>query len=105
MSVPANPVEIVNHRGEGMLAITWDDGSADRLSHRLLRESCHCAHCAAARRAGGRLQAVPGIRITAIEAYGANTLHISFDDGHHRGLYPFAYLKSLAAPVSSMPGR
>lgn len=105
MDTPINPVAITNHRGEGMLAITWGDGSTDRLSHRLLRESCRCAHCAAAQRAGDRLQAMSGIRITAIEAYGVSSLHLCFDDGHSRGLYPFAYLKSLAVPVASMPGR
>lgn len=105
MTIPISPVEIRDDRGDGLLAITWNDGSTDRLSHRLLRESCHCAHCSAAQRAGRRLQVMPGIRITAIEAYGANTLHLGFDDGHRRGLYPFTYLKSLAAPVSSMPGR
>ena len=105
MTIQINPVEITNHRRDGLLAITWDDGSTDRLSHRLLRESCHCAHCSASQRAGRGQQAMPGIRITAIEAYGANTLRLSFDDGHRRGLYPFAYLKSLATPVSLLPGR
>ncbi|MGA0023754.1 MAG: DUF971 domain-containing protein [Burkholderiales bacterium] len=105
MTVLTHPVEITNHRGHGLLAITWNDGSTDRLSHRLLRESCQCAHCLAARRAGRRLQVMPGIRITTIEACGANTLNLGFDDGHRRGLYPFDYLKSLAVPASSMPGR
>lgn len=100
MIVTIQPLEVCNHGATGMLEIAWSDGMTGRMAHRLLREACRCAHCTAVARGGVPVRAETSIRITAVEAYGNNTLHLSFDDGHQRGLYPFDLLRSLAAPVS-----
>jgi len=91
-----HPLEVSSQRATGMLKIIWSDGKTGVTAHRLLREACRCAHCAAVARGGAPVRAETGIRITAIEPYGNNTLRLSFDDGHQRGLYPFDYLRSLA---------
>lgn len=89
-------LEVCNRGNDGVLEITWSDGSTDRMAHRLLREACRCAHCTAAARRGSSVLADGSIRITAVEPYGNNSLRLSFDDGHQRGLYPFDYLRSIA---------
>lgn len=99
MATVIQPLEVSNHGKDGVLEIAWSDGLTGRMAHSLLREGCRCAHCTALCRAGAPVRAEAGIRITAVEAYGSNTLHLSFDDGHQRGLYPFDYLRALAAPA------
>ncbi|OGA46839.1 MAG: hypothetical protein A3G25_03530 [Betaproteobacteria bacterium RIFCSPLOWO2_12_FULL_63_13] len=105
MTSAVQPLEICNHGAAGMLEIAWSDGMTGIMAHRLLREACRCAYCTAAARGGVPVLAKTGIRITAVEPYGNNTLRLGFNDGHQRGLYPFDYLRSLAAPVLPVPGR
>ena len=99
MTALIQPVKVCNRGIDGVLEITWSDGSIGSMAHRLLREACRCAHCTSSARGGTSVLAEAGIRITAVEPYGNNTLRLSFDDGHQRGLYPFDYLRSLAVPV------
>ena len=99
MTTFIQPLEVCNRGIDGVLEITWSDGITGRMAHRLLREACRCAHCTAAARGGSSVLAEAGIRITAVEPWGNNTLRLSFDDGHQRGLYPFDYLRSLAVPT------
>lgn len=102
MTAEIEPLEICNHRETGMLEIAWSDGMTGILAHRLLREACRCAHCTAATRGGMPVRAETGVRITGVEPWGNNTLRLSFDDGHQRGLYPFDYLRSLVAPLPGL---
>lgn len=99
MAAAVHPLEVRNHREGRWLEITWSDGVIAVLPHRLLREACRCAHCRATVRDGGDVRAAAGIRLEAVEPYGSNTLRLSFDDGHARGLYPFEYLREL--PIGS----
>ncbi len=99
MTAAIELLEVCNHRATGMLEIAWSDGMTGILAHRLLREACRCAHCTAVARSGTSVRAGAGIRLTAVEPYGNNSLRLGFDDGHQRGLYPFDYLRSLAALV------
>jgi len=102
MDAAIRPVAVRNHREGRWLQISWSDGVTAVLPHRMLREACRCAHCLSLARAGEGVCAASGVRLDAVEPYGANCLHLSFDDGHARGLYPFEYLRGLpagAAPV------
>lgn len=90
-------VQISNHMASGMLEIAWTDGMTNIFSHRLLRESCRCAHCLAAARGGNPVVAGDGTRILGIEPWGGNTVRLVFNDGHGRGIFPFDYLRALAA--------
>jgi DUF971 family protein len=104
MRADVRPLEIRNHRDDRWLEIAWSDGVTAVVPHRLLREACRCALCLAAIRSGQSLRAEVGIRLNSVEPYGPNALRLCFDDGHSRGLYPFAYLRELPAgtrPVGS----
>jgi DUF971 family protein len=98
MSEPPHVLEVCNHHATGMLEIAWSDGVTGILAHRVLRESCRCAHCTADMRRGQPVRASDGTRIVSIEALGGSMLQLVFNDGHQRGIYPLAYLRALAAP-------
>ncbi len=104
MPVELRPLEIRNHRDGRWLEIAWSDGVTAVMPHRLLREACRCAHCLAAKKAGKMVIAEAGICLDVVEPYGPNALRFSFDDGHNRGLYPFAYLRELPAGSRSVAG-
>jgi DUF971 family protein len=91
-------LQIVVHAASGQLAIDWSDGLRQSIGFGALRAACKCAHCEQARRSGRPPHLDAGIRLTALEPYGESALRLSFDDGHDRGIYPFAYLHGLAQP-------
>jgi DUF971 family protein len=66
-----------------------------QLAAERLRLACKCAHCTRARFDNRFPECFPGIAITGIGDLGYG-LNISFSDGHNRGIYPKAYLLSLA---------
>ena len=76
-----------------LVRTTQDDALSLPAEH--LRLSCKCAHCTRARFDGRFPDAFPGIAIIEIGDLGYG-LNISFSDGHNRGIYPKAYLLSLA---------
>jgi DUF971 family protein len=76
-----------------LVRTTQDDALS--LPAEQLRLSCKCAHCTRARFDGRFPERFPGIAITEIGDLGYG-LNISFSDGHNRGIYPKAYLLSLA---------
>ena len=104
MRADVHPLEIRNHSDGRWLEIAWSYGVTAVLQHQLLREACRCAFCIAATRSGKSLRAEAGIRLDAVEPYGPNALRLSFDDGHSRGLYPFAYLRELPAGLFPVTG-
>jgi len=77
------------------LEIEWPDGTRTTLSHRLLRSGCRCAHCLQAARAGSAAPVPTDVALVRIEAHGAGAVNLGFSDGHARGIYPFAYLRTL----------
>ncbi|MET1077150.1 MAG: gamma-butyrobetaine hydroxylase-like domain-containing protein [Pseudomonas sp.] len=88
------PERIHNQRAAGALQLHWADGHRLTLSHARLRAACPCAQCRAGRLQGRIALVDPGVRLTTIhpQGYGAQLV---FDDGHARGLYPWAYLREL----------
>ncbi len=95
----AVPDRIENRTGSAMLVLHWPDGRVDELSHGALRTSCPCSECRAVRRAGGNVTTAATTRLTAIEPVGHYAVNLGFDDGHRRGIYPFALLAGLATPT------
>jgi DUF971 family protein len=90
------PISIVDHQSSGVLELTWQDGSTDRLPHALLRSCCRCAACEQQRRHSGTpIEAAGSIRLSAIEPIGDKGLNLVFSDGHGRGIYPWAYLRQI----------
>ena len=90
------PQSLSNSRSAAMLTIEWTDGQAQRLSNRLLRGSCKCTECEAAR-CQGRLAAPAAVWIEQINLIGSYGVQLVFSDGHERGIFPWAYLRSLDA--------
>lgn len=83
----------------GTLTLHWPDGRVDEWPHALLRAACPCSECRAVRRSGAEVVAPANVRLTGIEPVGQYALNFAFDDGHRRGIYPFA----LLADVKTMP--
>ncbi|AVR98642.1 DUF971 domain-containing protein [Pseudoduganella armeniaca] len=96
----AVPRQVENRIAARMLVVRWEDGRVDELTHEVLRGACPCAECRAIRRAGDAVAAPAGITLTAIAAVGHYALNLAFDDGHGRGIYPFALLADIAAAVT-----
>ncbi|WP_020656100.1 DUF971 domain-containing protein [Massilia niastensis] len=88
----ALPDAIENRALQGVLALSWADGSSASWTHAALRAACPCAECRARRRAGLAVEADDGVRIAAIEPVGAYALNLGFTDGHRRGIFPFEML-------------
>ncbi len=38
-----------------------------------------------------------GIAVTNVEPMGGYAVHLAFSDGHNRGIFPWSYLRALAA--------
>lgn len=94
MSTPPRQVE--SDAPRGMLTLRWQDGRVDELPHWALRAACPCGDCRALRRDGAAVQVPAQVRLAGIEPVGHYALNLVFDDGHGRGIYPFALLAQLA---------
>ncbi len=87
----ARPVVVRRCPERAVLRITWDDGAVSSLGYGALRGCCRCAHC----RAGITRWSGTSVGLLDVEPFGDYALRLFFDDGHDRGLYPFAYLREL----------
>jgi len=96
-TAPGFPQSIVDHRSSGVLELTWQDHTVDRLPHALLRFACRCGGCEQQRRQSGRGTEVSSdLRLEDIRLVGDKGLNLIFTDGHGRGIYPWAYLQEIA---------
>lgn len=91
------PKEIRYHSASNELELVWPEGDAARLAGVRLRQACRCADCLSAE-AVGWLPAPEGdaTRIATVAAAGSYGIQIIFQDGHERGIYPWAYLRELS---------
>ena len=91
------PVELRVATPGTALAILWADGSSVRLAAAVLRQACRCASCTAARATGKPVEAAANIAIAAVQPIGGYAVNIAFSDGHARGIYPWGFLREIAA--------
>jgi len=89
------PSSLHNARRAGELRLLWPDGRYLILSHAQLRAACPCAQCRAGRLQGRIGLVREGVRLLRIDSQGYG-VRLAFDDGHDRGIYPWAYLRELA---------
>lgn len=82
--------------GRDTLMLDWVDGAYVLTAPRL-RVACRCSACVAAVRNGHTPPAVPAVTIGSVRPVGRYAVNIGFSDGHERGVYPFSYLRELAA--------
>jgi len=85
------------HAVSRYLEVEWSDGVVSRYPHGFLRRQCRCAECLQAARSGHGIEAAEDISLVAVLPYGPQAVRLQFSDGHSRGIYPFAYLRDLAA--------
>ena len=85
------------------LAIAWSDGQETYIPLETLRRACPCASCGGEPDVLGRLIR-PEVRysqasfdLTGWEAVGGYGLQPRWTDGHHSGIYTFAYLQRLGS--------
>lgn len=89
------PEQVHFHAASGALELQWPDGLNTRLEGPRLRAACKCAACEHARRQG--LHASGGTALLLdLQPVGEHGLALAFSDGHARGIYPWAYLRTLA---------
>jgi DUF971 family protein len=108
------PLEIRREAERG-LSITWSDKSVSFLPSSLLRTECPCAECREKRGDASHSAPLPTIplerkkrslkvvaheeekelSLEAIWPVGKYALGMKWGDGHHSGIYPFTFLKSL----------
>ena len=92
------PLDVTLHAASGRLDVLWSDGLLGHLDGIRLRAACKCAACENGRRTGSPPVAAEGAAVTELRAVGDMGLQLIFNDGHDRGIYPWAYLHELSAP-------
>lgn len=90
------PDEIIVSRDRTTL--TWSEHEVDKqvLSAERLRLACRCAWCTRDRLVDRFPHAFEGVSIEGVAPIGGHALHITFSDGHARGIFPFRYLREIA---------
>lgn len=92
------PLDVTLHQASGRLDILWSNGRLAQLSGTKLRAACRCSGCESQRRAGNPPAAAEGAAVTQLRPVGDMGLQIFFNDGHERGIFPWAYLHELSSP-------
>ena len=78
-------------------SLSWCEPDARRtLSAERLRSLCRCAWCTRDRITDSFPASFDAVTIAAVAPIGGHGLHITFSDGHARGIFPFAYLSEIA---------
>jgi DUF971 family protein len=87
------------------LAVAWNDGTENFFALEALRRNCPCAVCQGEADVMGDVER-PARQFTAdsfvlrqMHTVGGYALQPLWADGHSTGLYSFAYLRRLGAPV------
>lgn len=100
MSGQPVPTSITDYRGSAVLRIVWSDGVFSELPHSLLRKRCRCAECTQAARSGSAAAIGPDVHLTSIHPVADRGINLVFSDGHHRGIYPWPYLRELGMALA-----
>lgn len=99
--VPAHPAEVRLLKSRQVVAIAWEDGSEHQLAATTLRRASRAAGEIRREADGVELRLPADLEVTGIEAIGNYAIRLSFSDGHDRAIYPFAYLRELAASMEA----
>lgn len=92
---PPTPVEVRQLQSSGELEVSWSDGLVRRFKDLDLRRACRCTICRQTLARQGLIQCAENIRILSIAPVGSYAIQVRFDDGHDRGIFPWAYLRHL----------
>jgi DUF971 family protein len=91
------PDEIRVVDGGRQMRLIWSDGSVDALTARQLR--CHGRDAPSERRRLDGLDSAPDGEVAILEVVpiGRYAVNLRFSDGYDRGIYPWTYLRKIAA--------
>jgi DUF971 family protein len=80
-----------------VLEIAWADGKRSVYTFPALRSRCQCTECksTAIRNKQETIAVDQNVAIVNVLPVGSYALQFVFDDGHDRGIYPYAYLREL----------
>jgi DUF971 family protein len=105
------PINITADRPKKLLVLEWSDGQTCNYPFSLLRNACPCAECR-----GGhenmRKDPDPAIldlplidtratMVRKVALVGNYALNIEWEDGHHFGIYNWAYLQALCSQMGT----
>jgi DUF971 family protein len=93
------PQQVAVDAAARTLTLQWDAARAQTLDHAALRTACPCSTCRRARLAGAAVPASDDIAIVDVQPMGYG-VQLVFSDGHAQGIFPWAYLETLAATHS-----
>ncbi|MET0315041.1 MAG: DUF971 domain-containing protein [Hansschlegelia sp.] len=96
------PVEATLARGGGALRMSYADGSGAVAPAAALRLKCRCAWCTRARADGRFPDAFDDAAIVSVAPLGGYAVHLVFADGHDRGIFPWTYLRAIAAEAAGV---
>ncbi|HYM48483.1 MAG TPA: DUF971 domain-containing protein, partial [Burkholderiaceae bacterium] len=77
--------------------LIWGDGTRSRYVYSMLRRECRCTECKSVARRDAPIVPDPTVTVTSFLPIGNYAIRLVFDDGHDRGIFPFAFLRSLIA--------
>lgn len=99
------PTGITANRTLRTMEITWNDGHVSHYGFSFLRRVCPCAECAGGHENMGKLpeaeiftlpdEETPPTRLSRVEAVGSYALTITWEDGHHYGIYNWQFLRTI----------
>lgn len=80
-----------------VLEIDWADGKRSVYNFPALRSRCQCTQCksTAIQNQQETIAVDQNVAIVNVLPVGSYALQFVFDDGHDRGIYPYAYLREL----------
>lgn len=111
MSVPETTVVRLDLKKDERLRVEFADGKVATFPVRELRAKCPCASCRTLREQqatrpkrsltvlGANLHEGPIVVVSA-ELVGNYAIRLDWSDDHGSGIYSFAYLREIAAPVT-----
>ena len=91
----APPTTIAIAQAGGLLRLHWPHGRPQEVDASRLRNACRCARCVRTRIDNREVACVSAVTITNVALVGEYAVNIAFSDGHERGIYPWAYLRTL----------
>ncbi|GLK77855.1 hypothetical protein GCM10008171_31090 [Methylopila jiangsuensis] len=95
------PDEATLRKGGRELALTWRDGGSGVVGAEAMRLACRCAWCTRARVEDRFPSAFEAVAVTGVEPLGGYAVHLTFSDGHDRGIFPWTYLRRLATETAA----
>lgn len=100
----AIPSEIALAKDHRSLLIDWGRGRRESASAAALRDACRASHSVRLRIDGWAVPAPDDLTIVDVRPVGHYAVNLVFSDGHDRGIYPWRYLKEIAAKESAAKG-